>query len=275
MVKRRTFWVLILFCCFQLTILEAIDYRPWIGNYYEFEFKSSLLYQTYPFVAVDSKLKKNNGNDFFLGGSLSNAIAPNFSLEVELVGARTRKQCWGVDHLNFSGKLVLLDDIVGDPITFTTGLNLIQTFDEASKDISSFHHSHEEAEFFVAFGSETAWIEEEWAKRWWALAGIGVGNQGSPWLHGMAGYEVRICKEHELLFQLNSLWGLGKNTIKIHDFKGYGPIQHQSIDLGLRYTYLIEFFGQTSLEYSYRIFARNFPARAHQVTLSLLYTFGL
>lgn len=277
--KRRTtrFITSVLLCalpCFH-TFCESVEYRPWIGNYYEFEFRNSMLYQSYPAIACDSSLHHASSDDFFLSSSLSNAVDPSFSLEAEVVAAKTRKQCWGIDHFNLAGRLVWLDDISGDCITLTTGFVLTQTFDNSLSDISSFHHGTAEAEFFLSFGAETMWEDDDWVERWWGMTGIGIGDRGSPWLHGQYAYERRFCTNHEFLFRMNTLWGLGNNKIRIHDFHGYGSIQHQSIDLGIRYTYLIDFFGNASVDYSYRIYARNFPAQTHQILVSLLYTFGL
>jgi hypothetical protein len=88
-------------------------------------------------------------------------------------------------------------------------------------------------------------------------------------------YEKRVLEKHELKVFMDTLWGLGHKNLDLSHFHGYGQIQHQSIDLGLRYSYLLEYFGSASLEYSYRVHSRNFPLHAHRVMAQLFFTFGL
>lgn len=252
----------------------GIDTKPWLGNLYEFEWHSSAVYQSFSSVASDSHFEKYSSDDFFLNRSLSNSCE-SFGVEVEVTGARTRKQLWDIDHFSVTGRYVWTNDIAGDPLSFTTGVNLSKCFHRSLHDLSSFHHGLGEAEFFVSIGAETEKDDIQWLKRGWGVFGIGIAERGSPWLRGQLAYEFRLCTYHEIGFQLNTLWGLGSKRLRPHDFHGYGPIQHQSLDLGLRYTYLIEFVGNIGLEYYYRPYARNFPAQAHRVILSMLYTFGL
>lgn len=251
----------------------ATERQPWIGNYMEFEWRNSLRYQRYSFITSDSQFEHYSSQDFFLNMSLSNALDAQFSLEGEFVLAKTRHQR-GVDHLRFTGRYVWLDDVAGDDISLTTGLSFTYAFLRALRDISSFHHGRGEGELFISFGKEMA-LEEQWERRWWAVFGLGIAERGSPWLRGDLTYETRICMNHEWRAFVHTLWGLGHKKLHSDDFHGYGSIQHQSVDLGLRYTYLIDFFGSASAEYSYRVYARNFPAQTHQFLLSILYTFGL
>lgn len=58
-------------------------------------------------------------------------------------------------------------------------------------------------------------------------------------------------------------------------FKGYGSIQHNSVNLGFRYTHLLEYFGSLSFEYKGRVYARNFPVYANIFLVELRYDFGL
>lgn len=252
----------------------AVNYQPWLGNVYEFEWQNDLIYQNFSKVASNSQLKKYSSNDFFLSSRLSNS-KDNYSLEGGFTLARTRKQMWDVDHLILTGKYVWWDDVAGDPLTLTTGLTLSECFVPALRDLSSFHHGRGEAELFISLGAETEQNGTLWLAKRWGVASIGISERGSPWLRGQLVYEFRLCTYHELGFQLLTLWGLGRERLRPHDFHGYGSIRHQSADVGVKYTYLIPFIGKFSLEYYYRPYARNFPAQAHQAVLSFLCTFGL
>ncbi len=263
---------------FFLSILPisgwCVDYHPWIGNYLEFEWNSTLRFQSFQKLAASSHHSHYASDDFFLTTSLALAAKPDFSLDIEATAARTRRQSGSIDQIRLNGRIVWLDDIVGDPITLTTGVGFIQAFDWSVKDISSFHHGRSEAEMFLSVGKE--WAEDDqWTSRTWAVAALGSAIRGSPWIRFDVAYakRVKLCHEFELF--AHTLWGLGRKQLHRDHFHGYGSIHHQSIDVGCRYTYLIEFFGSASIEYAKRIYAHHFPVQAHQISLSLLYTFGL
>jgi hypothetical protein len=268
----KLFTFLYLFCSCQGS---ATEYGPWLGNFYEFELRSSLKYQGYAWLASDLHHTKYPSNDFFLNLSLSNAIPdPAISGEFEVTGARTRRQQRDIDQLKLTGRYLWQDDVAGDPYSLVTGLSYTQAFKHSLRDVSSFHHGLYNAELFVSLGQEKA-DECLWGSRWWGMFAIGIAEQGSPWLRLRLNYDKRWCEKHELGLFLHSLWGLGGKHLHLNDFHGYGLIKHQSIDLGVRYTYVIEYFGNASLEYSYRVYANNFPAYVHRVLAQVLYTFGL
>lgn len=272
--RLRLIAVLLFFCVAKGEAIE-LQYQPWLGPYLEFEFRSSLLLQHYQDVASTSKLRHYSSNDLFLDFSLNNSIDPRFSLGVEATLAKTREQDACVDNLRVHGRYALLDDVAGEDMAVTVGAIFTYAFENSLKDMSSFHHARGETEVYLSVGQECSG-DYAWFSRWWVVTGIGTGmERGSPWLRANAEYESRLCGPHEWGMFVRSLWGLGHRRLCPHDFHGYGPVQHQSIDVGLRYTYLIEFFGNLSAEYSYRPYARNFPAHTHRFLISLLYTFGL
>ena len=275
MVIGKRFYSLIYFC---LTVAGsyAIEYQPWVGDQYEFEWRNSLLNRSYSKVAEGSDLINRSSDDVFFKSSLSNALKPNFSLELEAEVAYTREQRPNFDHLSLAGRYVLSDDLAGDSATFTVGAVFTRAMHKSLKDIDSFHHGISEVEFFTSFGKELSIAGERWGSRLWGVVGFGTAIQkGSPWWRGRLAFDTRIRDVHEIGVFGHALFGLGSKKLHIHDFKGYGPIRHQSLDIGLRYAYLIPYYGNFNLEYSYRVYARNFPARAHQVLVTFFNTYGL
>lgn len=275
MIQSRTafffflgFLPFILFC-------NATEHQPWLGNVYEFEWRSSLKFQGFNRISSDSELKKYSSDDLFLSTSLANVLPdPQLGGELEIIQAWTRKQKGCTDQIKLTGRYAYWDDVAGDPLSITFGLSYIQGFHRSLKDLSSFHHGLYESEIFGSIGKEKS-LGTVWISRWWMMGALGIAERGSPWLKFHANFEKRFGEQHELKTFFHSLWGLGGGRLHPNHFSGYGSVQHQSIDLGLRYTYLIEFFGSASLEYSYRIYARNFPTYTHQVLAQVLYTFGL
>jgi hypothetical protein len=276
MVVRKGLYTLVYFCFIASGALPAIQYEPWIGDQFEFEWRNAPVYQSYPSVAVGSRLVDRSSDDLFFQTSVSNAVAPYFSVDAEFVAAYTREQRPGADRLSLAGRYVFLDDVAGDFATVTMGAVFNRAFPRSLKDISSFHHGINEVELFISAGRETSLSEEDWMGRWWGCLGSGIAiHRGAPWLRGHIAYDWRMGRFDELGVFASGLLGLGTKNLRLNDFNGYGSIRHESLDFGLRYNREIEYFGSLNVEYSYRVYARNFPIRAHRILLSLLYTFGL
>lgn len=255
------------------------EYQPWLGNLFEFEWRDSLFYQNYSAISSGTKTERDSANDLFLNESLAFAFTDfelkgRYGVELELRAANTHRQRANIDQIKLTGRYVLMDDIIDDPFALSLGASFIQAFRHSVHDISSFHHGKAEGELFLSFGNEFP-QKSIWGSRWWGIAGIGIADQGSPWVRLDAVYEKRWCELHEIRVFAHSLWGLGGERLHRAHFQGYGPVQHESIDVGLRYTYELEFFGSASLEYTYRLYARNFPLHTNCVMAQLLCTFGL
>lgn len=264
------FYLVVVCQCFQIS---ATEYQPWLGNLYEFESQTTLNYQGYRRVSIGTQSKNYKAENTFIQAS----FVANFldgALELEAIEANTKRQRGDLDHLKLTFRSVLQNDIAGDERSVTVGVSYIQAFNRSLKDFSSFHHGQEEGEFFLSIGREKA-FEALWSSRWWSLLGMGIANQGSPWLRFNLAYEVRLREKHEVKFLMNSLWGMGQHKLNLFHFKGYGSIQHQSVDVGVAYTYLLDYFGSLRLGYMYRLHARNFPLNTHQIIAQLHYQFGL
>jgi hypothetical protein len=252
----------------------ATQYEPWVGTFLEFEWRNSLLYQHYSSLNSKGRSLRSTADDLFLDASLSNTLLPNASLELELIAANTSYQRGDIDSFNVTGRYVWLDDVVGDSLSLTTGVHLVQAFHHSVNDISSFHHGKAEGEIFISVGKEMS-QETFWTSRWWVMGALGSADVGSTWLRGNFVYEKRWGHEHIFRGFCNLLWGMGTKRLNPRDFRGYGSVGHESVDLGIRYIYELPFIGSLNLEYSYRVYARNYPAHASIVMGQLFCTFGL
>lgn len=260
----KSLWI---YCILFFCQLHATDYLPWAGPTLEFIWKEDFRYQHYDY-------KKISSDDLFLNLSLSNAYQ-DIDVELEITQARTNKQHGTPDQLKITGRKVFLDDVLDDFATVTAGISLIQAFRPSVDDRSSFHHGYNEAEFFISIGKELT-FSDNWESRAWGVVGIGTAiDRGSPWFHFESAYEKRFRDKHEFHLGFTSLIGLGNNRLKLHHFHGYGPVAHRSVDLNVKYTYLIDYFGHASLAFDQRVYAHNFPTYARSITLELMYSFGL
>lgn len=264
----------------------ATDRKPWLGELLEFEWKNQFEYQQYSAIDTNGQRKGYANNDLFLTSSLEVALPnlsngnPDYSLEIELTQASTRRQSGGIDNFTLTGKRMIFDDIAGDPFALVAGISYIQAFKPSLNDVSSFHHGHTEGEFFLSAGKEyseslTCSDVIDWKNRWWITGGVGIGSKGAPWLRLDGAFDYRLYDYHECRFFVDTLWGLGNRSLHLHRFKGYGAINHQSVDIGLRYKWLFENFGSFSILYANRVYARNFPAHANLLIFEICYEFGL
>jgi hypothetical protein len=105
---------------------------------------------------------------------------------------------------------------------------------------------------------------------------LGIANRGSWWTRQELSYESNWCNRHNVKIFAEGNFGFGDlHRVAIDHFYGWGPYRHQSIDLGIRYKYQLSYYGALSVSYSYRVFARAFPEKAHCVTLMYCLPFCL
>lgn len=249
---------------------------PWYGEVYEIESRTTFGYQTYRDIDSGSRLVRHPSDDYFLHGSLSSSFGYEqvWAAEIEATVADTRHHHFNLDNIRLTGRYLLADDVLGDPLSIVVGITGTQAIAISVNDISSFHHGKLEGEFHLSLGRETV-FEEDCLSRWWLLAAIGTADVGWPWLRGMATLEWRLGKQSEFSLFAHWLQGFGSHRLKTHEFHGYGNIRHHSLDIGFRYIYEIDCFGSFYIEYINRPYACNFPAHVNIIKLNLFYPFGL
>lgn len=252
--------------------LNATDWKPWYPRSLQLLGQLDYTFQTFNSVATKGHKRSYRSCDHFITNNVMGILEP-YSIELETQLADTRKRHLDWDHISLTGRYLLLDDDIGDPISLSTGLTFSRAWREAVNDIGSFHHGRNEAIFHVAIGKQEI-VGAGWISRKWAVLGIGTADRWTPWLIANAAYEWNFWYPHRWGIYLNSLWGMGKRRLNIEDFGGYGPIAHRSVDLSIRYTFECDYMGCFYLDYSYRIYAHNFPNHASRVSINYIYPFG-
>lgn len=271
MVYRTIFFLFVFFPLF----CGATDLKPWFGNDHEVELRVTCMQQKYHQVAVPySHSFQRSENDGFLTLSAEYPFG-RYCGEFEATGALTRYQKRGWDNFRITGRYQWLTELEEDAFTLTTGLTLTEPYSRALHDISSFHHGHIEGEAHLAFGKKYGYpLTNAYTFRWWNVLGFGISDIGSPWVRGDAACEYNYEDAHQFRAFINTLWGMGKNNIRQHHFKGYGKIKHKSVDLGIRYGYTIDCYGTFSIQYARRVFAYNFPENTNQFSVEYYLPFG-
>lgn len=267
----RLFFILTLLCpLFGF----GTDLKPWYTRYLEIQPRTTLIFQNYKEIRTTHGRIHHSSNDLFLNLSLSGAY-DRWAVELETTTATTRKHSFEFCDARLTGRYQWWDSVVGDPVDVVTGISLIQACKTSIHDPSCFYHGKFEVETHLAVGKEIA-CEQFWTSRLWGVIGLGIADVGSPWIRIDAAWESNWQDTHELEIGLFTLWGCGGNSLHAGDpFKGYGSVQHDSVDLGFKYHYTFESCGILSLGYHRRLFALNFPSQVNLFYLSFLYPFGL
>ena len=265
----------LLFLLLSSVGLAATEFSPWLGKDFEIETRAQCLYQSYHRVEGAEGPFKRHSNDYFYNFSAAFS-ALDYSAEIETTIANTHHQHPACDNVRLTGRYRLLNDIVDEDVfTITPGITLIQAFNHSLDDISSFHHGKLAGELHLAIGKEIP-CDAFWRSRTWAVVGIGCADHGSPWMRGDLYYERNWWDRQQLRWFLHTLWGFGHEDLEtLKHFGGYGSIRHQSIDFGVRYSYLFDSGLTFSLQYARRLYARNFPEQVNLLTANIFYPFGL
>lgn len=254
-------------------LLFSTEFMPWLDREIEIHSRLDCWLQSFNTLDVSHGPNCYRSRDIFLKGSL---LLPykQWSLELEATGANTRHHRYHADNLKFTARYRWLNDIVGDSISLITGISVSQVFKPARHDIGVFHHGGVEGEVHAAIGREVS-CYQFWTSRWWTVCGVGMGDIGSPWIRWDGVWERNWCDISQFRVFARTLWGLGKHSLSLNHFSGYGPIHHQSIDLGFRYSYLIKWDLTLSLEYAYRVYAQNCPKNVNFFLVHIYYPFAI
>lgn len=255
-------------------LLSASEFGPWLGTDLVFENRLTVLHQAYRTVNAGKYDFHESANDNFwtIGTSMS---LFDYSAKIEATLADTNKQRPAFDNARLTLQYRILNDIIGDPVTLTPGITITQACKHSLHDISSFHHGQIESELHVAVGKEISY-EQFWLVHSWAVAGVGIGDHGSPWIRADVNFERNFWDIARIRLFIHSLWGCGGDNLSEHKhFHGYGPISHKSVDVGIRAWYQLDFGLILSAEFAHRIYARNFPKDANLAMFQLLLPVGL
>jgi len=249
-------------------LLLALQTKPWLGNPYEFDFESAFTYSRYRKVEGASKQLKSPSNDYDLFFDLGFTPRYNIDVRAEFELAETPRQNFNWRSAALQARYQWLNDIAGDPISLTTGVNFRAVPHHSLKDVSCPYASYANYELTLSLGKE--WSKEgEWTMRTYGYATVGMANHGFPWMHDIVTWQFNWQDTHALFLFTVGDFGFGhQQHVNVHRFNGWGEFLHQSIDLGLAYRYRINIWGTLTVSYAYRLFAHNFPQRVNFFTLT-------
>lgn len=248
--------------------LFSTELAPWFGKDKIPEFRTCQSYQHISKLQQETTTIPYVSNDFLSNYSLCISPSPEFSLETELSTADTGQRSFGINDVRLTGRYLFSNDIKGDNASVAIGATAIRTHKLAVNDLSTFHYGRWEFEAHLAMGKEWP-CECFWDKRVWGLIAAGTAHSGGKyWLRGKLCFEQNNFDEYRYGLFVSTLWGLGNRALVL-PHTGYGHIKHRSVDIGVNGAYTL-CVGELSAEYTFRTWAKNFPAEVtHRLSFCL------
>jgi hypothetical protein len=253
----------------------ALQDSPWLGDTYEFYLHSDVVYSQYRKIDKAVEQPGYTYRNYVAREGLSFSFSSCAEIEAEVELARTPHQLFGFRSFALSGKYLLLDDIAGDPISFSLAANIRNVGVRAVADVSSPYAAYWNFEAVTAIGKEFTKIDN-WTTRGYAVASVGIAHLASFWNRFEAAFEGKIGKSNVGKVFCLAYLGYGpKIAVDIDHFQGWGKISHRSIDVGLQYRYVFQTWGEVGLSYAYRLLAISYPKQEQTITLSYNLPFSL
>lgn len=260
---------------FFLPILcSSLEVQPWLSDCLEFHFTGSYSYSWFHKVQNGKPQLKHpfHANVFYLG--LDFSPTPEWSGDVDVQFADTSQEKFNFRTAALQARYLWLDDIVGEPVSLTTGASFRFTNGVSLRDISCPSHANCDGEINLAMGKEFDFTDC-FAMRLWGFGALGQANRGSPWVRGIVAIETNYDCQHKLAVLALMSHGFGRHVrVLVDDFHGYAKIREKSIDLLFRYGYGLGVWGTMRFEYQYRVLAKSCPANVNTVILSYLVPFS-
>ena len=253
--------------------LFAFDYEPWFPELLEVNFIPSYQYRHYPSIN-GARPKNHSSTDHVVNLGLAMTFAPDWHAQVETEFADTSKRDWGFRDAAAQIRHIVLDDTGGDPISLAIGGITRWTKTRYLQDPSTPYAANFDLELSMAVGKEFT-NTYDWLYRLWGFLGAGIGNRGSPWLRPILTFQGNLRDRNIYTFFTEGYFGFGKKRfVNTNNFNGYGPVRHQSIDIGVAYTRMMGIYGSLKIAFAYRPFAHNFPRKASTCTITYYFPFS-
>lgn len=261
---------------FMGTLRADFVQMPWLGEFLEFHFRPSFQYRDYNSFDRGVNPVNYRSRDRFTNLDLGTVFYPYFDAQLGVEFADTSKQSFSIQSSAMQVRYQWLNDIGGDPISLTTGLQVRWVNPYSLSDVSCVYSSNWNFMLVTALGKELSTLYS-WTIRGFGVFAVGQSNHGRPYIDAKLAFDAHLADSHRLRVFSDGYFGFGKTRIvDVSKFDGYANIFHQSVDVGLDYAYTIsKVWGEISFSYSYRVFAKAFPERANTFLVRYDFPFSI
>jgi hypothetical protein len=252
----------------------SLEVQPWFCECLEFHFLGSYAYSRFNKVQGARPQLTSPFNVNVLYGGLEFCPSPEWSLDTDLQLSDTTKASFNVRSFALQVRYLWFDDIIGDPVSFATGVSGQLTNSSSLRDVSCPSHANIDLEANFSLGKEFEG-SDYWRWRLWCFGAVGHGNRGSPWVRAIVTTETNINELHNLALYATLENGYGRHSHpNPNHFYGYAKIRQKSIDLGLRYGHRMGVWGTLRLDYTRRLLSKACPQNVNTVMISYLVPFS-
>lgn len=265
------------FICLLLTgKVFATQYSPWFPPLFEFQSRTAYLFEHASRVQSPKGSFHFPVNDSSLHLSLELAPWPYLCVEGELYLTHANSIDFAYEASFASARYLLFDEEDGDFLNIAAGLSFFFPGTRFLHNFNYPYHGHFNAELFASIGKEW-YLCELGFSRLWTMTGIGQGNHGKPWIHGLSVWHVEPCPRTGFGVWFEWLIGLGQNNIiAAEPFPGYALISHRNIDVGAFLSCPLGcFLGTLTVFGSYNVYAHNFVSHEYAVGAVVKIPFSL
>lgn len=252
----------------------AFEKKPWIVNVNEINVLSK--YEYFYFSTVDSAIKQltktNHNNKFHF--NLSFPASSKISIDSDLDLINSPRQSFNLNYFGSQLRYLILDDITGDIISFTTSVNIKISPKKSVKDISCYSMGEVTMEGNISLGKE--FFKKEFCMyRIWGLGALSIANRGSPAISLTFAIDGNFYDNYLYSCKLNFKHGYGKKTkVNIEHFKGYGRLREKNLDLSFKLGKKLGKWSSIFLEYKRRVLAHSCPKKVNSFIIKSIISFS-
>lgn len=242
-----------LWAVFLVQSAVAVEYAPWFGPLFSTSAQLSFRYETYHTLASSAgNIPYPAYNRFY---QLEMEIIPwiDWEGQLDFDFANTEENHFGFSRFALTVRHLLYES---SGVAATVGATLAGLPAVFLRDVSLSDHGTIHADAHLSIGKEWAACGDRWTALW-GVGGVGLGNQGAPWVYARGVFE-RGWECHRGLVRLDYLQGLGAHALELSHFAGYSAVAHRSLDVTVGYGFARE-WGEWLFVYGYRPYAHNFP----------------
>lgn len=262
-------------CLLPWLSCSTLEVAPWFHQIYEFDFETAFAYRW--FSNVQGACAEPSSTLYDRNLTIDVGFTPRelFDLRFEGEFAKVDPINWSLRSGAFQSRIGLLDDIAGDPLSLTLGLDLRGATGHLLKSVATPYASEFNLEISCSAGKEWA-KREHWKMRSYATLYAGQGNRGYPWTRAILAFDYRPFFPLSLsLFSETYVGFGGKQCVDVDHFHGWARFQHQSVDIGALCSYRMGVYGNVAASYAYRVFAHNYPERVNALIFSYSIPFSV
>lgn len=203
--------------------LCATDLNPWFNPMFTPQIKATAGYRG-----------GHNVDTEYLIADVAMTVWNDIKAEIEIEGAKTRKNDFNYESARVSGFYRFKNDAIGDDLSIVGGLTVAFPAGLFTRDIGVYEPGTPQFLAHLIVGRECD-CTCTWSSRVWGFLTFGIARHSSPWLKGGVFYELNLFECGRFRGGFQTLTGFGNHRLK--PFHSYSNVAARELSLLLSYRY--------------------------------------